>query len=385
MIPIQRIMGLGILLLVVGFVFGCGPTGSGDDSMRDRLLLSDWEPASEFLLPETEVVSARYPAIDLHCHDYGLTPEGVKDWVTTMDEVGIEQSAILSMIVGARFDSLVEMYGAYPDRFQLWCGLDFTGFDKDDWSQRAIRELERCAAAGAIGVGELGDKGTGLWGGPVYGLRVDRVEDYRNALTDPKSKYVARGLHPDDPKLKPVFARCAELGLPVNLHVADPIWMYKPIDKHNEGLWGALDWQVKVVEGMKGHEAMIEVINRACASNPRTKFVACHNVNLSHDLARLGRLLDEHANLYVDISARFNLMASTPRQAKKILIRHQDRFVYGTDMGRELEMYRWTLRILETDDEHFYRGGYRPLHGINLPAEVLKKLYRDNAVKILAM
>jgi predicted TIM-barrel fold metal-dependent hydrolase len=185
--------------------------------------------------------------------------------------------------------------------------------------------------------------------------------------------------------MRPIYAKCSELGLPVSLHVADPIWMYKPIDKFNEGLWGALNWQVKVQPGMKGHEAMISVIENTCADNPKTTFVACHNVNLSHDLSRLGRLFDEYPNLYADISARFNLIAATPRQAKTIMTRHQDRFVYGTDMGRTLDMYRWTLRILESEDEHFYRGGYRPLHGIGLPKEVLKKLYRDNAEKILKM
>ena len=49
-------------------------------------------------------------------------------------------------------------------------------------------------------------------------------------------------------------------------------------------------------------------------------------------------------------------------------------------------MYRLQWRILESDDEHFYSDEYSyhwPLHGIDLPDDILKKIYRDNAIKLL--
>ena len=46
-------------------------------------------------------------------------------------------------------------------RFEVWCGFDYTGYDKPGWEKHAVAELERCYKKGATGVGELGDKGLG--------------------------------------------------------------------------------------------------------------------------------------------------------------------------------------------------------------------------------
>jgi hypothetical protein len=66
--------------------------------------------------------------------------------------------------------------------------------------------------------------------------------------------------------------------------------------------------------------------------------------------------------------------------------RYQDRLLYGTDMGSAREMYQATFRILETADEHFYEfelfDYHWPLHGFALGDGILKKIYRDNALKI---
>jgi hypothetical protein len=54
-------------------------------------------------------------------------------------------------------------------------------------------------------------------------------------------------------------------------------------------------------------------------------------------------------------------------------------------MNPNEHMYLGTFRILETADEHFYTNySYHwPLYGLNLPKEVLEKLYRLNAEKIM--
>jgi len=50
-------------------------------------------------------------------------------------------------------------------------------------------------------------------------------------------------------------------------------------------------------------------------------------------------------------------------------------------------MYQTTFRILESADEHFYewdRFSYHwPLYGLDLNDNVLKKVYRNNALNIL--
>ena len=127
----------------------------------NNLKLKDYHPVSIYKVPQTKVEKAKYPVIDFHSHDYPKTDGEVDAWVHTMDEVGIAKSIILSYSTGSRFDSIVDKYARYKDRFEVWCGFDYTGMDKVDWSKRAIAELERCYRKGARGVGELGDKGLG--------------------------------------------------------------------------------------------------------------------------------------------------------------------------------------------------------------------------------
>jgi len=139
--------------------------------------------------------------------------------------------------------------------------------------------------------------------------------------------------------------------------------------------------------GILSHDEVIATLDRAVAKHPRTTFIACHFANCCFDLACLGRMLDAHPNLYADIGARFGETAPVPRAMANFYHAYQDRLLYGTDMGAGAEMYRTTFRILETEDEHFYAmdlfNYHWPLHGFGLPDAVLKKVYADNARRML--
>ena len=78
------------------------------------------------------------PVIDFHSHDYPKSDAEVDEWVKTMDAVGIAKTIILTYSTGARFDSVVEKYARYKERFEIWCGFDYTGYDKPGWQKHAI-------------------------------------------------------------------------------------------------------------------------------------------------------------------------------------------------------------------------------------------------------
>jgi predicted TIM-barrel fold metal-dependent hydrolase len=327
----------------------------------DQILLKDYKPVSLHKVPVTTVTRARYPVIDMHSHPWAKTPEDVDRWVKVMDEVGIEKTVLLTHAHGPEFDRLVELYSKHPGRFEPWCGFDYTGYDQPGYGPAAVDELERCVRKGAKGVGEEGDKGKGMGFGE------------------------APGLHFDDPRLSPLLDRCADLGVPVNVHVADPIWMYQRMDETNDGMMNAVNWRLDDKPGIVDHARMIEVLERAVRAHPRTTFVACHFANLDYDLARLGQVFDRLPNLYADISARYAETAVIPRFAGQFLTRYQDRLVYGTDMGADPDMYRTTFRILETLDEHFYAPIFDyhwSYSGFGLKDPVLKRLYRTNALQV---
>ncbi len=187
--------------------------------------------------------------------------------------------------------------------------------------------------------------------------------------------------------MDPLLEKCAELKMPVNIHVADPYWMYLPMDADNDGLMNAYTWRLDNQPGIVGHRGMIEILERAVARHPNTTFIACHFANCCYDLDRLGRLLDKYPNLYADIAARYAETAAIPRFAGQFYEKYQDRLLYGTDMGYRVEMYRFTFRVLESADEHFYAWDYSgyhwPLYGLALGDAVLGKVYRANALKLL--
>jgi hypothetical protein len=336
-----------------------------EQASPETILLKDYRPKSIYKIPVTEVPKAKFPIIDMHSHAYAKTPEEIAEWVRNMDEVGIEKTILLTETSGKDFIDVQRKFSTYPGRFEIWCGFDYTGYDHPGFGPQAIRALEKCHHAGAGGVGELHDKGKGL------------VSSSVNAF----------GMHPDDARMDSLFERCGQLGLPVSIHVADPIWMYEPMDNTNDGLMNAFHWRLDNQSGIVGHSRMIDILERTVKKHSDTTFIACHFANLDYDLTRLGQVLERHPNLYADISARYAETAPVPRFAANFYAKYADRLLYGTDMGFDKEMYRVTFKILETPDEHFYEhdmfGYHWSLNGFGLSDEILHKVYRTNAEKIL--
>ena len=296
---------------------------------QEDILLKDYRPESVYNIQKTTISKAKYPVIDVHSHPYASSAEEIQEWIKTMDKRGIEKTLILTYQTGKAFDSIYNIYSKYEGRFEIWCGFDYTGYKEKGWVKKAIKELERCFEIGAKGVGELGDKGLGL------------------AYSKPNP---APGMHINDPRMQPLLQRCGELGMPVNIHVAEPIWMYEPIDIHNDGLMNAEKWKID-------------------RTNP--------DILLHSEL--IGTL--------ADISARYAETSPVPRATGAFYKKYQDRLLYGTDMGMDGTMYETTFRILETEDEHFYEhdlfGYHWPLNGLGLDDDTLKKVYSENARKIL--
>jgi uncharacterized protein len=332
----------------------------------ETILLKDYRPKSIYKIPVTEIAKAKCPIIDMHSHPYAKTAQQIEEWVKTMDEVGVQKTVILTMATGAEFDNIYRKYSKYPDRFEMWCGLDLSGYDTQGFGPTAVKELERCRQAGARGVGEIHDKGSGLVSG--------------------KSK--APGMHPDDTRMDALWERCGELGMPISIHVADPIWMYQKMDKTNDGLMNAYHWRLDNKPNIVSLPGMIDIFERTLAKHRGATFIACHFANLDYDLARLGEMFERNPNLYADISARYAETAPIPRFTSKFYMKHANRLVYGTDMGFDKPMYRITFRILESLDEHFYEteqfGYHWSLNGFGLNGEILKQVYHDNAATLLA-
>lgn len=360
-----------ILLLAAAALLlaACGNKGAEKAETADpmdNILVKNLHPVNINNIPQTFVEKAKFPVIDMHSHDYAANEAEIDEWVKTMDRCGIERTQVMHCSwIGEEFDKAVEKYSKYPDRFQIWCCFDYTEVLQGKGCDYAIAQLERAHEMGAVGVGELGDKGDGdLYAAPVEG----------------------RGIHLDDPRIKPILEKCAELKMPINIHVAEPYWMYLPLDEHNDGLPNAGNWHIDTTQVELGYWGLVKSFENAVRENPNTIFIACHYLNMNQDYPYLSQLLDKYPNLYLDIAARVAEAAQTPRATRDFIMKYQDRLLFGTDNGMSAGMYQIIFRTLETEDEHFYPNDISyiwPLSGFYLPDSVLEKIYRTNALRIL--
>jgi hypothetical protein len=365
---------------------GTSPTDT-EQVLPDKLLLKDYRPKSIYKIPKTDIRKAKYPLIDVHHHARAKTPQDVDDLVKVMDAVGAERAVVFSGGTGARFDEVYRLYSKYPNRFYVWCSFDMTGVDQPGFGPAAVKELERCRKVGAVGVGEITDKGMGIGGSIAGPPNWQGTRPAGGGGSGPRGGPARQGLHPDDPRMDPLWKKCAELGMPINLHMSDPYWSYLPQDRYNDGLMNGFSWRLDNKPGIMGHNDLIESLERTLKRHPKTVFIACHLANLDYDLTRLGQMFDRNPNLYADISARFAETAPIPRFASQFLKKYAHRVCYATDMPYNQAMFSTTFRILESLDEHFYEQDlyfnfnyHWPMHGFGLPDDVLRKMYRETAL-----
>jgi predicted TIM-barrel fold metal-dependent hydrolase len=334
----------------------------------DNLLLKDYAPSSSLIVPQTHLPKARYPVIDAHTHssmNRMKTSADVDAWVRRMDQVGVELSVVFTEKVGEEFDRQAGLFlKRHANRFQVYCGLDTSNIESPDYPERAARELERCYRIGARGVGEITDKGWGL----------QASEDTALPRT--------RRLRLDDHRLDRFWEKCAELNLPVNVHIADHPSCWQPLGKNQErtpdfqgfNLWG---------KDVPSYEELLATRDGVLARHPKTRFIFCHLSNQGNDTASLAKAMDRFPNLCLDISARDYELGRQPRTASRFLIRYRDRILFGTDMGWEQHMYERWWQLLETGDEYMPGRIWWRYYGLELPDELLKSLYRENALRLL--
>lgn len=328
------------------------------------LRLSEFHPRSALVTPAHQVAQPRFPAIDYHNHLDSMSPEDV---LAVMDKCGVEHAVNITMQVGQTALDIMDRYRrSAHGRFSSIGWMDWSGIERSDFVQITLDRLHRLVEHGACGIKFWKDFGLTLRGGDGELLRID------------------------DECFAPIFDECGRLGLTVMFHTTDPSAFFEPIDPTNERfeeLSAHPDWGFSSSQVSK--RALLEQRNRVIARHPQTTFVGAHCAESSEDLAYLAAQLDVLPNLLVDISARVSELGRQPYSARAFFLKYADRILFGTDLLPEVEMYRLYYRFLETADEYFEypshasRQGRWNIYGIFLPDDVLRKVYRENALRLL--
>lgn len=356
-------------------------------------LTGELRPRSLLQLPEHVPRAARFPVVDAHNHLFGDVD--AREMLQVMDEVGV--AVFVNVTGNTRLPFDQKGYTIERRDFRVYAGShlrrhprrfaaltmsdfarwdDFTLFRTEDnpegeparWVDGCLAHLEEDVALGARGLKITKELGL-------------RFRDNDGSL-----------LRIDDPRLFPVWRRLGELGLPVLIHTGDPAGFFLPADQTNEHTptlleftsWGYLDCPFS-------RQELLEQRDRVIAAHPRTRFICAHVAGNVEDLAAVARFLDRHPNAVVDLSARIDELGRQPYTARDFMVRYQDRVLFGTDMPARADIYRAYFRFLETRDEYFeypdYIGRWGHcrwrIYGLHLPAAVLKKIYHENALRVI--
>lgn len=337
-----------------------------------ELKLRDWEPRPMLVTKTTVVEKPAFPVLDVHNHlgdgkDF-LTNERVDGYLKEMNEAGVRLVVNLDGDRRGRLkETLAALDEAHPGRFLTFALLNFEDIDDAGWTDREVRRLEAAFQAGA------------------KGLKIHKTLGLRYAYKDGKPMPV------DDPKLDPVWELCGKYHRPVMVHTADPAAFFTPLDRFNER-WHELnahpEWLFHGPQ-FTPREELLKQFRRAVAKHPKTTFIGAHFGNNAEDLTAVAKDLDAYPNLVIDFDARISELGRQPYTARKFFLKYQDRILFGTDTTPRREAYRIYYRFLETDDEYFdcaaghHRQGFWMIYGIFLPRDVLEKIYRKNAERIL--
>jgi predicted TIM-barrel fold metal-dependent hydrolase len=328
----------------------------------------EYHPRSTLVVAAHLVPRARYPVIDIHGHPPALlSDEAINRVGAAMDSLNLQVMVNANGSSGERLLSQIAAVKAsrYRDRFVMFTTLDLREVGPGSGAKIAA-QLEADIQAGAVGVGEIG-KG--------FGLRARKTDGTR--------------LHLDDAELEPVWEAAARLKIPVFIHVGDPAEFFEPIDYQNER-WLELslypDRRYQDRSRYPAFEELMAERERLFARHPRTTWVLAHLGWHANDLARLGRMLDSFPNLYSEVGAVLYDLGRQPRTARAFLVKYQDRILFGKDAFQPDE-YPYYWRVFETEDEYFdyYRDyhAFWKMYGLGLPDTVLKKVYYQNALKII--
>ncbi|MCP4763285.1 MAG: amidohydrolase family protein [archaeon] len=202
--------------------------------------------------------------------------------------------------------------------------------------------------------------------------------------------FKAMNIKLSDPIFEPIFSTVEELGMVFLIHICDP------------DLWYKLKYQPESRYGTK--KSHLEDFEKVLSRYPKLKFQVAHFGAQSEDLDNLSRWFDKYPNLNVDTSSAKWVVREFSYKTKEVrdfFIKYKDRILFGTDLltfGRQNEgglgkysttRYLTYQALLETPVENLplpfpdpENNNETKINGLDLPLDILKKIYWENAERL---
>ncbi|MEL6986910.1 MAG: amidohydrolase family protein [Bacteroidota bacterium] len=335
-------------------------------ALTQQMDFEAYNPNSTLVVPENPTPRAKFPFIDIHSHHWRMGTMDLDKLIREMDTLNMQVVVNLSGRGGKELVNIMENVNqsGHKNRIVNFTNIELRSIDDPDWTSSTVQKIDFDYKTGA------------------RGLKIYKSQGMTNKDSN------GNRIKIDDPRIGPVFEKCGELGIPVLIHSADPKSFWEPMDSMNER-WLELKLRPRRKRSATDPapwETIIAEQHNIFRNHPNTTFVAAHMGWFPNNLDRLGKLLDELPNVFVEIGAVIAELGRQPRHAKKFFEKYQDRVLFGKDSYKPKE-YPTYFRVLETADEYFpyYKKyhAYWKMYGLDLSDAVLKKLYYKNALKII--
>ena len=345
------------------------------DKKNNLMDIGEYSPTSTLVVSENPTYKSKFPFVDVHSHHWDMPVKNLSKLVNEMDSLNMGYLINLS---GSGFGvfsgkqglmdlnltkSLENVNENYPDRFGVFLNLDLAKIDNPDFEKNNIIQLENAVNQGVIGL-------------KIYKNLGLTLRDSRNIRVPV-----------DDDRLSHIWETCARLNIPVLIHSGEPKAFFDPIDKFNERWLHAREKpsSFRPSDRYPSFDQVMYEQYQLFKKHPKTTFINAHFGWYANDLETLSKQLADLTNVYVEFGAVINELGRQPNTAKRFFEDYQDRILFGKDIYKMDEYYIY-FQVLETDDEYieYYRKrhGLWRLYGLNLPDEILKKVYFKNALKI---
>ena len=325
----------------------------------------EYEPKSSLVVSEHLLTRAAFPFVDIHGHQRGqrMSAEQVDALVSDMNDMNMGVMVNLSGGSGeGLLQTMANLKERAPNRFVIFANTSYQEIDTPDYAERIAAQLEEDVRNGAQGL-------------KIY-------KNHGMYVTDSAGVRVAT----DDPRFDPLWAKADELGIPVLIHTADPHQFWLPHDQYNERWRELVERPRRKRPPEPTWEMLMQEQWNVFRKHPNTMFISAHMSWLGQDLGRLGRLLDELPNMHVGLGAVIYELGRQPRYAQQFLAEYSDRVLMGKDSYNRDEFNTY-FRVLETTDDYFdyYRDyhAFWQMYGLDLPEDVLRKVYHENAARLI--
>ena len=336
-------------------------------------------PICQMKVPVHLINTPKYPVIDMHTHFGPLVigPDYAERYDTAetagqLRKYGIKHVVNAELCWDGELEVLKEKLEPEAQFISTFPSVDISHFEDTQFEAYVDRTLSEYHRRGF--------KGIKLW----------------KDITLYRKDSAGNHIRLDDLRLNPVFQLAGQYHLAVLIHVGDLKAFFTPPDEQNEYFQCLREnpqWSF-CGEEFFSFEEHLRMQETVISRNPDTTFIIAHVGSCSEDLEYVSQLLQMFPNVYVDTAARISELGRKPRQAREFFLANQDRILFGTDYiaGEDpAAVYPYYYRFLETFDEYFNYGpepneydmGHWKIYGIGLPDEILKKVYYQNAEKIL--